>query len=169
MARHAQLHPHQVCCAYKGSSPDGEEAIMLTKELLLPNRAALWSKLELTKTQIASLCDVTPRQIGHWTVKGYIRTCGRTEDRYDGAAVDRVMLIKQGLRQGLPLRPAVRLAEATLAAQQAEQPGLGTIQPTSLKNILDQLKASQTAINAVIEAIEPLIPRLRDFPIAEAA
>jgi hypothetical protein len=79
------------------------------------------------------------------------------------------MLIRQGLRQGLPLRPAVRLAEATLAAQQTEQPGLGAIEPTSLKNILVQLKASQAAINAVIEAIEPLMPRLRDFPIAEAA
>ncbi|MFN8514983.1 MAG: MerR family transcriptional regulator [Chloroflexia bacterium] len=141
---------------------------MLTKELVLPNRAALWSKLALTKTQLALLCGVTTRQIGHWTARGYIHTCARDDDRFDGAAVDRVALIKEGLQRGLPLRQAVRLTDAVLSAQQTEQPGPGMLEPTSLKYILDQLLASQAAINAVIEVIEPLVPRERKIAIADA-
>lgn len=123
------------------------------------NRAALWSKLALNKTQLAELGGVTTRQISHWTGRGYLLATGETRDTYNGAAIDLVVLIKQGLDAGLPLRLAVSLADTYLADTQAETPGLDTIEPATLQGVAGQLRRALAQIGQVREVVDPLVPR----------
>lgn len=125
-----------------------------------PNRSALWSKLALTKAQLAELCGVTTRQVSHWTLKGYIGTSGHHPDRYSGEAIDLCVLVKQGLDQGLPLRRAVGQARAFLSADGAHRPAVGAIEPMALADIHTRLQGAQDALTTVLQVVEPLVPRL---------
>ena len=124
-----------------------------------PNRSALWSSLALTKAQLAELCGVTTRQVSHWTLKGYVATSSHHPDRYSGEAIDLCTLVKQGLDQGLPLRRAVGQARAFLSADRELRPVLGAIEPMALADIHAQLQGAQEAVNAVLQVVEPLVPR----------
>ena len=123
-----------------------------------PDRAALWARLALTKAQLAALCGVTARQVQHWTVRGYLLTAGGHRERYGGAAIDRCVLIRQGLRAGLPLRRAVAVARAQLADELERQPGLAAIAPLALRDIREQLRLAEASITAVRQVVEPLSP-----------
>ena len=133
-----------------------------------PNRGALWSSLALTKTQLADLCGLTTRQVSHWTSQGYITASGRNPERYNGDAVDFCVLIKQGLQHGLPLRRAVAMARAYSSDELARQPGMVAIVPPSLLDIREKLRGAEASIAAVLQAVEPLVPRYAELePIAD--
>ncbi len=124
-----------------------------------PNRSALWSRLALTKAQLAELCGVTTRQVSHWTLKSYISTSSHHPDRYSGEAIDLCSLVKQGLDQGLPLRRAVGQARAFLSADREHRPVVGGIEPMALADIHVRLQGAQDALTTVLQVVEPLVPR----------
>jgi DNA-binding transcriptional MerR regulator len=123
-----------------------------------PNRGALWSMLALTKTQLAELCNLTTRQISHWTAQGYIMTSGRSPERYNGDAIDLCILIKQGLNSGMPLRHAVRAAKTYIADELAQQPMMRVIQPPALVDIREKLRSAELSIETVLQVVEALVP-----------
>ena len=124
-----------------------------------PNRGALWASLALTKTQLAELCGLTTRQVSHWTSQGYIAATGRSPDRYNGTAVDLCVLIKQGLRSGIPLKRSVALARSYTAEELMRQPSVGVIEPPALLDIREKLQGAEASITAVLEVVKPLVPR----------
>lgn len=124
-----------------------------------PNRGALWSSLQLTKTQLAELCGLTTRQISHWTSQGYIAASGRNPERYNGDAIDLCVLIKQGLLNGLPLKRSVARARAFITDELVNQPGMARIEPPALADIRDKLRGAEASIIAVLQVVEPLVPR----------
>ena len=137
-----------------------------------PNRGALWSSLALTKTQLAALCGVTVRQVGHWTARGYLPTAGRHAERYNGDAIDCCVLIKQGLMSGLPLGRAVAQARRYVADELTRQPSLQALAPAALLDIREKLRGAEASITLVLEAVEPLVPEMpleEDVAAAEVA
>lgn len=124
-----------------------------------PNRGALWSSLQITKTQLAELCGLTTRQVSHWTSQGYIMAAGRSPDRYNGDAIDLCVLVKQGLLSGLPLKRSVALAREYITNELRRQPGMVAIVPPSLLDIREKLRGADASITAVLQVIEPLVPR----------
>lgn len=124
-----------------------------------PNRGALWSMLALTKTQLAELCNLTTRQVSHWTSQGYITTSGRNPERYNGDAVDLCILIKQGLTNGVPLKRSVRMARAYIADELAQQPAMSVIAPPALVDIREKLLGAEASIATVLEVVSALVPR----------
>ena len=124
-----------------------------------PNRGALWSSLALTKTQLAELCGLTTRQISHWTSQGYITAAGREPERYNGNAIDICVLIKQALANGVPLRRAVALARGYIADELIRQPAAQIIVPPTLLDMREKLRGAEASIAAVLEVVEPLVPR----------
>ena len=123
-----------------------------------PDRGALWVALALTKTQLAALCGLTVRQVGHWTARGYLPTAPAHAERYNGNAIDMALLIKQGLEQGLPLRQAVAAARAHLGEELARQPGLGALDGATLAALEAELGQAEAAVAAVRRAVRPLVP-----------
>ena len=136
--------------------------------LRAPNRGALWSSLALTQTQLAALCGVTTRQVSHWSTQGYLVPTGRDRDRYNGDAIDRCVLIKQGLSSGLPLKRAVALARAFITEELARQPGLAVIEPPALLGTREQLRGAAAALAAVLAVVEPLVPAHPEHAPVEA-
>lgn len=134
-----------------------------------PNRGALWSMLALTKTQLAEICNLTTRQVSHWTSQGYITTSGRNPERYNGDAVDLCILIKQGLNNGVPLKRSVRMARQYVADELAQQPVMSVIEPPALIDIREKLRGAESSIAMVLEVVSALVPRNAiDEPIEEA-
>ena len=123
-----------------------------------PNRAALWASLALTRAQLAALCGLSQRQVGYWTVEGYLPRSPRDPERYSGEAVDLAVLIRQGLDQGLPLRQAVRQARAYLTAETTRQPGLRALDEAVLRAIAARLAQADEAARQVLEVVVPLAP-----------
>ena len=134
-----------------------------------PNRGALWSRLALTKSQLAELCGITVRQASHWTSRGYIVAAGREPERYNGDAVDTCVLIKQALDHGIPLGRAVKLTRAYLTEELTRQPGARMIVPPTLLDMREKLRGAEASIEAVLQVVEPLVPRERDTAQAGAA
>ena len=124
-----------------------------------PNRGALWSMLALTKTQLAELCELTTRQVSHWTNQGYITTSGRNPERYNGDAVDLCILIKQGLMNGVPLKRSVRIAREYVAGELRDQPEMRVFEPPALIDIREKLRGAGTSIETVLQVVDALIPR----------
>ena len=133
-----------------------------------PNRGALWSSLALTKSQLAELCGITVRQASHWTSRGYIVPACREPERYNGNAVDTCVLIKQALDHGLPLGRAVARMRAYLAEEMTRQPGAGAIVPPTLLDMREKLRGAEASITAVLQVVEPLVPRhVETVPLPE--
>lgn len=124
-----------------------------------PNRGALWSMLALTKTQLAELCNLTTRQVSHWTTQGYITTSGRNPERYNGDAVDLCILIRQGLSNGVPLKRSVRMAREYIASELHDQPEMRVIEPPALIDIREKLRGAEASIEVVLQVVDALIPR----------
>ena len=122
-----------------------------------PARGALWFNLALTKTQLATLCGVSGRQVDGWTRRGYLTPRPGT-DRYNGNAVELCLLIKQGRNAGLSPRRAVAQARAFLAEEEARQPGLTALGPEALPEVRERLRAARAALARVREVVEPLDP-----------
>ena len=129
----------------------------MTATLTPPNRAALWSRLDLNRAQLAVLVGITVRQVQHWTSMGYLTPSPRDPSHYSGVAIERATLIKQALDQGVPLRRAVRLVEAYLSAQEEEQPGIGTFEAASLQDIAGRLQGALEQVRLVLEVVDPLV------------
>lgn len=128
-----------------------------------PNRGVLWSSLALTKTQVAELCGLTTRQVSHWTHQGYVVAAGSRPERYNGDAIDLCVLIKQGLNSGLSLKRSVVLAREYIAEELSRQPGMAAIAPPALHDIREKLRDAEASISAVLEVVEPLVPRHREI------
>src|SRR3712207_4449045 len=103
--------------------------------LAAPDRGALWLDLALTNTQLARLCDLTTRQIIHWTNQGYIVPSRERPVRYNGQAIDLCVLIKQGLDHGMPLKRAVAAAQRQLSADGACQHAVAPVEPPTLNEL----------------------------------
>ena len=73
------------------------------------DRDDLWSRLALTKAQVARLAGVSRRQMIYWSSKGLLGDPGRRT--FDGRAVEKVSLIKSALDQGHTLSIAADMAE----------------------------------------------------------
>jgi len=129
-----------------------------------PNRGAIWTKLGLSKTQLATLCGVTPRQITHWAQRGYLVAAGEDPQRFNGNAIDMCLLIKQGLDQDVPLGRTVAAARAYLNEELRRQPDAHAIAPPTLADMLEKLKGAGASIEAIIEVVEPLASRSRPEP-----
>lgn len=128
-------------------------------QLAPPNRGALWSSLQITKTQLAELCGLTTRQVSHWTSQGYITAAGRNPDRYNGDAIDLCVLVKQGLMSGIPLKRSVAMAREFISVELNQQPGLSAIVPPTLLDMREKLRGAEASIVAVLQVVEPLVPR----------
>ncbi len=131
---------------------------MTDVSLTPPDRGAIWSSLALTQTQLAELCGLTVRQVGHWTSRGYITTSRRHPERYNGNSIDLCLLIKQGLRRGLPLRRAVRTAHDYVGNELARQPDLKAIEPPVLLDLRETLRNIESSASTLLRAVEPLVP-----------
>ena len=125
-----------------------------------PNRGALWANLTLTKTQLAELCGLTTRQIGHWTSQGYLMAIGPDQARYNGNAIDLCVLIKQALDQDISLRRAVGLARAYIADELVRQPEAATIEPPTLLDMREKLRGAEASLTAVLQVVEPLVAHI---------
>lgn len=123
-----------------------------------PDRGALWLELALTNTQLARLCDLTTRQIIHWTNQGYIAPSRERPVRYNGQAIDLCILIKQGLDHGMPLKRAVAAARRHLSAEGAQRHEFAPVEPPTLNDLHERLRGAEAAIEAVCRQIAPLVP-----------
>ena len=121
-----------------------------------PNRAALWARLSLTKTQVAALSGLTVGQVRHWTAQGYLPRSTRDPEHYSGDAIDMALLIKQGVRQGLLLQEAVEQARAYLAAERSRQPDLHALDAEALTMIATQIAQADAAARQVLAVVAPL-------------
>ncbi len=135
------------------------EQVSPTSSFTPPNRGAVWTKLELSKTQLAKLCGVTPRQVSHWTQRGYLVAAGEDPQRFNGDAIDMCLLIKQGLDQGLSPGRAVVAARAYLGEVLRRQPDAQAIAPPTLVDMLEKLEGAGASIAAIIQVVEPLASR----------
>ena len=129
-----------------------------------PNRAALWASLALTKKQVAVLCGLTERQVGHWTAQGYLPRSTRAPERYSGDAIDMALLIKQGRQQGLSVYRAVQEARGYLAAERSRQPDLHALDAAALTMIATQVAQAEAAVRQVLAVVAPLAPPAEASP-----
>ena len=129
-----------------------------------PNRAALWSRLVLTKAQLAALCGLSVRQVSYWTAQGYLPRSTRDPERYSGDAVDMAILIKQGRRQGLSAYNAAQRARAYLAAERARQPDLHALDAEALAMIAARVARADASVRQVLAVVAPLAPPAEAAP-----
>ncbi|HUS16845.1 MAG TPA: MerR family transcriptional regulator [Chloroflexia bacterium] len=122
------------------------------------NRAALWTRLNLTTAQLAGLCDLTTRQVSYWTQKGYVPRSPVNPERFNGDAVDTCLRIKQALDAGTPLAQAARLANEHAAAELRAQPQLANFGPPALLDIYEKLTGAEGTMRLIREIIEPQLP-----------
>ena len=123
-----------------------------------PNRAALWASLALTQVQLAALCGLSVQRVRHWTAQGYLSRSPRDPERYGADAIDMVLLIKQGLGQGLSLDHAAHRARAYLAAERARQPDLYALNADARATIATGIAQAEEATRQVLEVVAPLAP-----------
>ncbi len=74
----------------------------------------LWKhfdKLELYLGQVCRVAGISKMQLDYWTNKARIPTKGKKQRIYDIAAIETVMLIKQGKDKGLNLSAAIDAAQ----------------------------------------------------------
>ena len=73
------------------------------------------AKLELSLGQVCRLAGISKMQLDYWTNKAEIRTKGKKQRLYDLAAIETVMLIKQGRDNGLSLAASIDAMRRFLA------------------------------------------------------
>src|SRR6476469_4284474 len=103
------------------------------------NRGALWTKLNLTTAQVATLCDLTTRQVSYWAQKGYLPRSPVNPERFNGNAVDMCILIKQALDSGATLSEAAHLATSYIADEMRRQPQMANFEPPVLRDMYEKL------------------------------
>ncbi len=81
--------------------------------------AAHLDLLELYLGQVCRLAGISKMQLDYWTNKAQIQTKGKKQRIYDLAAIETVLLIKQGKDKGLNLGAAIAAARRF----QAGRPG----------------------------------------------
>jgi DNA-binding transcriptional MerR regulator len=72
--------------------------------------ASRLDELELYLGQVCRLAGISKMQLDYWTNRAQIPTKGRKQRIYDRAAIETVMLIKQGKDKGLNLGAAIEAA-----------------------------------------------------------
>src|SRR6184192_587978 len=78
-------------------------------------------KVELYLGQVCQIAGISKMQLDYWTNKAKIPTKGRKQRIYDLAALETVMLIKQGKDKGLNLGAAIDAARRFRASQALER------------------------------------------------
>ena len=72
--------------------------------------AAYLDRIELYLGQVCRLVGISKMQLDYWTNRAQIPTKGKKQRIYDRAAIETVMLIKQGKDKGLSLAAAIEAA-----------------------------------------------------------
>ncbi len=72
--------------------------------------AAHLDRIELYLGQVCRLVGISKMQLDYWTNRAQIPTKGKKQRIYDLAAIETVMLIKQGKDKGLNLADAIDAA-----------------------------------------------------------
>jgi DNA-binding transcriptional MerR regulator len=72
--------------------------------------AASLERIELYLGQVCRLAGISKMQLDYWTNKAQIPTKGKKQRIYDIAAIETVMLIKQGRDKGMSLAAAIEAA-----------------------------------------------------------
>src|SRR5579863_6574766 len=67
-------------------------------------------KIELYLGQVCAIAGISKMQLDYWTNKAQIPTKGKKQRIYDIAAIETVMLIKQGKDKGMSLAAAIEAA-----------------------------------------------------------
>jgi DNA-binding transcriptional MerR regulator len=89
-----------------------------TEEILEPiDFAAHLERMELYLGQVCQIAGISKMQLDYWTNKARIPTKGRKQRIYDLAALETVMLIKQGKDKGLNLGAAIAAARQFRASR----------------------------------------------------
>jgi DNA-binding transcriptional MerR regulator len=81
-------------------------------------------KFELYLGQVCQVAGISKMQLDYWTNKAHIPTKGKKQRIYDMAAVETVMLIKQGKEKGLNLTTAIEAARKFKEEQGARRAGV---------------------------------------------
>ncbi|HUE75453.1 MAG TPA: MerR family transcriptional regulator [Chloroflexota bacterium] len=116
-------------------------------ELAGLNRVALWNRVRLTRADVAALTGATVRQLSYWSSKGIVQQ--GEDQRYDSRAIERVVLIKQGLDADLLLRDATRLADRYQAAEpMADDVGHSAV---AQSEIVDLLRRARTDVQLALD------------------
>jgi DNA-binding transcriptional MerR regulator len=122
------------------------------------HRGALWTRLALTTPQVATLADVTVRQVSYWARQGYLPRAPQAPERFNGDAVDMCVLIKQGLAQGASLHAAGEAAAAYLADQYRAQPQISVLDPALRARMAISLRTAEVTLSGMREVLQALIP-----------
>ena len=75
-----------------------------------PDIAARLDRIGLYLGQVCRLAGISKMQLDYWTNKAQIPTGGKKQRIYDRAAIETVLLIKQGRDKGLNLTAAIEEA-----------------------------------------------------------
>ncbi len=96
----------------------------------------LLRKVNLTVGQVAAMTGLSVRQISYWTSKGIISATNPKKRIYGYAAVEKALLIKRGLDDGLSLAEAVDEAEERLRQRREDHSQLGRLNHGSTASYL---------------------------------
>lgn len=107
------------------------------------DRAALWARLRLDRTDLVRLTGLSRRQIGYWERNGLIEH--GPDSRFSMATLERVLLIKQALDAGFPLAVAVQLVNR----YQAESPPTNHLDWDVLRRVSAGLDRVEEALRAL--------------------
>src|SRR5437879_13385174 len=88
-------------------------------------------KIELYLGQVCQIAGISKMQLDYWTNKAKIPTKGRKQRIYDLAALETVMLIKQGKDKGLNLGAAIDAARRFRAAPALQRAGVLIASPAA--------------------------------------
>lgn len=130
------------------------------------DQGALWHRLRLTCTQVASLTGLSRRQVEWWRRRGYLTADSQSTDRFSGDAVTICLLIKQAIDAGYSLARAHEMATRHLASavsgaidRQARFESLRD--RAALASLEQRLLVSHRTIELALEVIGPLVERTR--------
>ncbi len=106
--------------AIPSSDPDERETDSHSEQeidLGYVNRGVLWNRLALTQSQLAQMAGLSQRQISRWAAHGLLTPSSSVPGRYNGADVERVILMQRAIARGFRPTRAAQLANIALARQ----------------------------------------------------
>lgn len=137
------------------SAPTPRPAEPTTISFTPIDRGALWARLRLNASQIASLSGATLRQVMFWSDQGYLPHVPGDPRSFSGVGLDTALLLVQARAAGLRYNKAAEIARRYLAGEFT-----GTLQPA---------KAKPSALGAGLRALEESARELREQMTADEA
>lgn len=130
---------------------DGPRAPNNHVELGPIDRGVLWGRLRLTQSQLAQLTGLSQRQISRWAAKGYLVAASGSTDRYNGDAVEQVVLMQRAIARGYAPAVAARMASEALAHREDQ----GNFSAPVSADVYEKLASAQRTLSAAIEVLFP--------------